>query len=252
MNFQRSQSKVWYGGSQQNSAYDNFYSLPTYYNAGKKSLQSISEQHEESLSPKSECDELKRSLLLWGNRKSPSSHSHKSQVKTNFKTAKKNLFHNLQIIINRIQDFLMPNNHRRWVQIRKIFRTSPTMTTATKDRHLRAVKSPRHQPSSVGRQKFQFMKKSRRLNDFHSANLHRPTRSIRSSTESISIAHLPCILTIHHVHPADHVNLREVASLPRIRCVDRSMNHLIAAKTITMRQFISARPTTTSWKKNRS
>lgn len=80
MNFQRSQSKVWFG-SQQNSVYDNFYSLPTYYNAGKKSLQSISEQHEESLSPKSECDELKRSLLIWGNRKSPSSHSHKSQVR---------------------------------------------------------------------------------------------------------------------------------------------------------------------------
>lgn len=84
MNFQRSQSKVWFG-SQQHSAYDNFYSLPTYYNAQKKSLQSISEQHEESMSPKNDSkgDDLKRSMLIWGNRKSPSSHSHKSQVRTN-------------------------------------------------------------------------------------------------------------------------------------------------------------------------
>lgn len=88
MNFQRSQSKVWFG-SQQHSAYDNFYSLPAYYNAQKKSLQSISEQHEESMSPKnssSEGDDLKRSMLIWGNRKSPSSQSHKSQVRTNERT----------------------------------------------------------------------------------------------------------------------------------------------------------------------
>lgn len=90
MNFQRSQSKVWFG-SQQNSVYDNFQSLPTYCN-GKKSLQSISEQHEESLSPKNNSDDLKRSFLIWGSRKSPSSHSHKSQVgkyrKKNRKKAK--------------------------------------------------------------------------------------------------------------------------------------------------------------------
>lgn len=81
MNFQRSQSKVWFGNAQQSSVYDNFNSLPTYYNSSKKSLQAIQEQHEESLSPKSEVDDLKRSLLIWGNRKSPSSHSHKSQVR---------------------------------------------------------------------------------------------------------------------------------------------------------------------------
>lgn len=94
MNFQRSQSKVWFG-SQQNSAYDNFYSLPTVNSNAKKSLQSISEQHEESLSPKAECDELKRSLLIWGNRKSPSSHSHKSQVKTNEEKRRKLIIFNL-------------------------------------------------------------------------------------------------------------------------------------------------------------
>lgn len=84
MNFRRSQSKVWFGSQQQPSAYDNFFSLPTYYHGGKKSLQSISEQHEESLSPPSRCndsEELKRSILLWGNRKSPSFHSDKSQVR---------------------------------------------------------------------------------------------------------------------------------------------------------------------------
>lgn len=82
MNFQRSQSKVWFG-TQQNSVYDNFYSLPTYYNNAKNPLQSISEQHEESLSPKNNSDDLKRSLLIWGSRKSPSSQSHKSQVGEN-------------------------------------------------------------------------------------------------------------------------------------------------------------------------
>lgn len=79
MNFRRSQSKVWFG-SQQPSVYDNFFSLPTYYH-GKKSLQSISEQHEESLSPRNDSEDLKRSILIWGNRKSPSFHSDKSQVR---------------------------------------------------------------------------------------------------------------------------------------------------------------------------
>lgn len=76
--FQRSQSKVWFG-SQQNSVYDNFYSLPTYYNNAKNQLQSITE--ESFSSPKNESiDEQKRSFLIWGNRHSPSSQSHKSQV----------------------------------------------------------------------------------------------------------------------------------------------------------------------------
>lgn len=78
--FQRSQSKVWFG-SQQNSVYDNFYSLPTYYgnNNAKNPLQSITE--ESFSSPKNESiDERKRSFLIWGNRHSPSSQSHKSQV----------------------------------------------------------------------------------------------------------------------------------------------------------------------------
>ncbi|KAL7040289.1 hypothetical protein ACKWTF_000341 [Chironomus riparius] len=77
--FQRSQSKVWFG-SQQNSVYDNFYSLPTYYgnNNAKNPLQSITE--ESFSSPKNESiDERKRSFLIWGNRHSPSSQSHKSQ-----------------------------------------------------------------------------------------------------------------------------------------------------------------------------
>lgn len=89
MNFRRSQSKVWFGSQPSvPSVYDNFSSLPTYYHGtGKKSLQSISEQHEESLSPQhsnissNDADELKRSMLLWGNRKSPSFHSDKSQVR---------------------------------------------------------------------------------------------------------------------------------------------------------------------------
>lgn len=82
--FQRSQSKVWFG-SQQNSVYDNFYSLPTYYgnNNAKNPLQSITE--ESFSSPKNESiDERKRSFLIWGNRHSPSSQSHKSQVCKNF------------------------------------------------------------------------------------------------------------------------------------------------------------------------
>lgn len=83
MNFRRSQSKVWFGSQQPSvpSVYDNFSSLPTYYHGQKKSLQSISEQHEESLSPRSDNEELKRSILIWGNRKSPSFHSDKSQVR---------------------------------------------------------------------------------------------------------------------------------------------------------------------------
>ncbi|KAG5674997.1 hypothetical protein PVAND_004938 [Polypedilum vanderplanki] len=75
--FQRSQSKVWFG-SQQHSVYDNFYSLPNYYGT-KNTLQSITEQEESFSSPKNENDERKRSFLIWGNRHSPSSQSHKSQ-----------------------------------------------------------------------------------------------------------------------------------------------------------------------------
>lgn len=81
--FQRSQSKVWFS-SQQDSPYDNFYSLPTYCNKNAKNqLQSITEQEESFTSPKTESDERKRSFLIWGNRHSPSSQSHKSQVNIN-------------------------------------------------------------------------------------------------------------------------------------------------------------------------
>lgn len=100
MNFRRSQSKVWFGSQPSvPSVYDNFSSLPTYYHGtGKKSLQSISEQHEESLSPQhsnnssNDADELKRSMLLWGNRKSPSFHSDKSQVRIELLEERKNFF----------------------------------------------------------------------------------------------------------------------------------------------------------------
>lgn len=81
-NFQRSFSRVYFASQQQqqHSVYDNFNSLPTYYNAThQKPLQSITE--ESFSSPKNESgDERKRSFLIWGNRQSPSSHSHKSQV----------------------------------------------------------------------------------------------------------------------------------------------------------------------------
>jgi hypothetical protein len=82
--FQRSQSRVWFGSqNSQHSAYENFYSLPTYYNGNARNpLQSINEQEESFTSPKNinESDDRKRSFLLWGNRHSPSSQSHKSQV----------------------------------------------------------------------------------------------------------------------------------------------------------------------------
>lgn len=82
-NFQRSFSRVWFSSQQQHhSIYDNFNSLPTYYNASQQNpLQSITEQDESFTSPKNESvDERKRSFLIWGNRHSPSSQSHKSQV----------------------------------------------------------------------------------------------------------------------------------------------------------------------------
>ena len=82
--FQRSFSRVWFSSQQQqpHSIYDNFNSLPTYYNATHQNpLQSIIEQEESFTSPKNESgDERKRSFLIWGNRQSPSSQSHKSQV----------------------------------------------------------------------------------------------------------------------------------------------------------------------------
>ncbi len=83
-NFQRSFSRVWFASQQQqhHSVYDNFSSLPTYYNATHQNqLQSISEESFSSPKNGNESgDERKRSLLIWGNRQSPSSHSHKSQV----------------------------------------------------------------------------------------------------------------------------------------------------------------------------
>lgn len=174
MSFQRSQSKVWFG-SQPNSVYDNFYSLPTYYNTTKNALQSISEQHEESLSPKSEVEDLKRSLLIWGNRKSPSSHSHKSQVR-NFgaKKPQKSFFLILKIIINRIQGSRTSKHHRHWAQTRRIYQPHQMMMMLIRDRLQRVVKLQHHQQLSEGRRRSRFMKKLHPSSDYRSAHHHRP------------------------------------------------------------------------------
>lgn len=75
--FHRGQSRVWYG-SQTNSVYDNYYSLPTLTSTAQSSLRSIAEKDELFTSPKNNCEKVP-SFNLWANRHSPSSHSHKSQ-----------------------------------------------------------------------------------------------------------------------------------------------------------------------------
>jgi len=78
--FQRSYSRVWFAPQQ--SVYDNFYSLPTYESTARGSLRSITEQDESLTSPKEavqQQQQQRKSFNVW-ERKSPSSHSHKSQV----------------------------------------------------------------------------------------------------------------------------------------------------------------------------